>query len=56
MLPQHCRIDALQVAQPGTAMVATIAGLMPGELAAVAREFQDACGLELDLKGQLSLF
>jgi superfamily II DNA or RNA helicase len=56
MLPQHCRIDALTVAQPGHAMVATIAGLMPGELAVVAREFQDACGLELDLKGQLSLF
>jgi ATP-dependent helicase IRC3 len=56
MLPPHCRIDALTAARAGSAMVATIAGLMPGELAGVAREFRDECGLELDLKGQLSLF
>jgi ATP-dependent helicase IRC3 len=56
MLPQHCRIDALTAAQAGSSMVATIAGLMPGDLAAVAREFRDECGLELELRGQLSLF
>jgi ATP-dependent helicase IRC3 len=56
MLPQHCRIDTFSAARAGSAMVATIAGLMPGELAGVARDFRDECGLELDLKGQLSLF
>jgi superfamily II DNA or RNA helicase len=56
MLPQHCRIDTFGAARAGSAMVATIAGLLPGELSAVAREFRDECGLELDLKGQLSLF
>jgi superfamily II DNA or RNA helicase len=56
MLPQHCRIDALTTAQAGNAMVATIAGLMPRELAVVARDFRDECGFELELKGQLSMF
>jgi ATP-dependent helicase IRC3 len=56
MLPQHCRIDAFGGTPAGDSMVATIAGLLPGELAGVAREFRDECGLDLDLKGQLSLF
>jgi ATP-dependent helicase IRC3 len=56
MLPQHCRIDAFDAAHAGRTMVATIAGLLPAELAGVAREFRDECGLDLDLKGQLSLF
>lgn len=55
MLPEHCRIDALEAAA-GETMVATIAGLLPGELAAVAREFQHECGVRLDLRGQMSLF
>ena len=56
MLPERCRIDALEKAPAGETMVATIAGLLPGELAAVASEFQLECGVRLDLRGQMSLF
>ena len=56
MLPERCRIDALEKGPAGEMMVATIAGLLPGELAAVAKEFQLECGVRLDLRGQMSLF
>ncbi|HTV24060.1 MAG TPA: DEAD/DEAH box helicase [Polyangiaceae bacterium] len=56
MLPERCRIDALEKGPAGEMMVATIAGLLPGELAAVASEFQLECGVRLDLRGQMSLF
>jgi ATP-dependent helicase IRC3 len=56
MLPERCRIDALETGPAGEMMVATIAGLLPGELAAVASEFQHECGVRLDLRGQMSLF
>jgi superfamily II DNA or RNA helicase len=56
MLPERCRIDALEKGPSGEMMVATIAGLLPGELAAVANEFQHECGVRLDLRGQMSLF
>lgn len=56
MLPQHCRLDALKAAGDGGAMVATIAGLMPTEVAAVTDEFRNEYGLGLEVKGQLALF
>lgn len=56
MLPERCRIDALETGPRGEMLVATIAGLLPGELAAVARDFQHECGVRLDLRGQMSLF
>jgi hypothetical protein len=56
MLPERCRIDALEKGPAGEMMVATIAGLLPAELAAVASEFQHECGVRLDLRGQMSLF
>lgn len=55
MLPRHCKIETLEGGE-GDRMVATIAGLLPGELAAVASEFRSECGLGLEVRGQLSLF
>jgi ATP-dependent helicase IRC3 len=55
MLPQHCKIETLESGE-GEAMVATIAGLLPGEVAAVKTEFRNECGLGLEVRGQLSLF
>lgn len=56
MLPQHCRINAFEPSAGGDAVVATIHGLLPGELSEVASEFQGECGVALDLRGQMSLF
>ena len=47
-------IGALDAAPAG--VVASIDGLLPTELAAVASEFRDECGLSLELRGQMSLF
>jgi ATP-dependent helicase IRC3 len=55
MLPQHCKIETLESGE-GDGMVATIAGLLPGEIAAVKTEFRNECGLGLEVRGQLSLF
>jgi hypothetical protein len=56
ILPQHCRIAALDAAPAGATIVASIDGLLPAELAAVASEFRDEVGLSLELRGQMSLF
>ena len=56
LLPAHCRIGALEAARAGDAVVAKIDGLSPHELASVASEFRDECGLELELRGQMALF
>lgn len=56
ILPQHCRIGTLDAAPAGAGVVASIDGLLPTELAAVASEFRDECGLSLELRGQMSLF
>ena len=56
ILPRHCRIGALDAAPAGAGVVASIDGLLPTELAAVAREFRDESGLSLELRGQMSLF
>ena len=56
MLPEHCRLDALEPAPAGSAMVATIAGLSASDMASLASEFRFECGMDLDLKGQMSLF
>jgi hypothetical protein len=37
-------------------MVATIAGLSASDMASLASEFRFECGMDLDLKGQMSLF
>jgi superfamily II DNA or RNA helicase len=55
MLPDHCHLNAFEAAPDG-AMIATIAGLLPHELAVVASDFRDECGVALDLRGQMSLF
>jgi ATP-dependent helicase IRC3 len=56
ILPEHCRIDTLEASTRGDAMVATIDGLVPDEIATVVSEFRHECGLTLDLKGQMALF
>ncbi len=56
MLPEHCRIEALDAAPQGNAMVARIEGLKPEDLAALASEFREELGVALDLKGQMALF
>ena len=56
ILPQHCRIGTLDASPAGAGVVASIDGLLPTELAAVASEFRDECGLSLELRGQMSLF
>jgi hypothetical protein len=55
MLPEHCRLDAFEAADSGHVAVATISGLAPHEMAAVATEFRDECGVEQELRGQMSL-
>lgn len=55
MLPQHCKLETLESGTDET-MVATIAGLLPAEIAAVKAEFENECGLGLEVRGQLSLF
>lgn len=56
MLPRHCRIAGLEASSGGDAIVANIDGLVPGELEAIAGEFREECGVELELRGQMSLF
>lgn len=56
MLPERCRLDAFEPDASGGVVVATITGLAPHEIAAVASEFRDEYGVELKLKGQMSLF
>jgi hypothetical protein len=56
MLPDRCRIAALDADPAGQTIVASIAGLTPSEMSEIENDFLDECGLALDLKGQMSLF
>jgi superfamily II DNA or RNA helicase len=56
MLPDRCRITELDADATGETIVANIAGLTPEEIAEIETEFQDEYGMNLDLKGQMSLF
>jgi hypothetical protein len=56
MLPQGCRIHALEAGGSTNELVARVDGLSPDEMAAVARDFQDEFGVRVSLKGQMSLF
>jgi superfamily II DNA or RNA helicase len=56
MLPERCRLDAFEAASSGDVVIATITGLAPNELATVASDFRDECGVQLQLRGQMSLF
>ena len=56
MLPDGCRIAALDADPSGETIFANIAGLTADEIATIESEFQDECGVNLDLKGQMSLF
>jgi hypothetical protein len=56
MLPERCRIAALDADRAGQIIVANITGLTPNEMADIANDFSDECGMQLDLKGQLALF
>ncbi len=56
MLPERCRIAALDADPSGQTIVANIAGLTLDEIAEIETDFQDECGMNLDLRGQMSLF
>ncbi len=56
MLPDRCRLAALDTVGAGAALVANIEGLRPDEIAEIQGDFLEECGMSLDLKGQMSLF
>jgi superfamily II DNA or RNA helicase len=56
MLPDRCRIATLDADSAGDTIVANIAGLTPDEIAEIESDFREECGMNLDLKGQMSLF
>lgn len=56
MLPERCRIGTLDAGASGNTLVANITGLTPDEIAEIESDFRDECGMNLDLRGQLSLF
>jgi ATP-dependent helicase IRC3 len=56
ILPERCRLDAFEAAPSGELVVATITGLAPNEMANVASDFHDECGVQLQLRGQMALF
>ena len=56
MLPDRCRIAEIDADPAGETIVANIAGLTPDEIAEIESDFQDECGMNLDLRGQMSLF
>lgn len=56
MLPDGCRVAALDTDASRETIVADIAGLTPDEIAEIESDFQDEFGMRLDLKGQMSLF
>jgi ATP-dependent helicase IRC3 len=56
MLPERCRIAAFDTAAAGSTIVASITGLRPTEILAIESDFQDEFGMNLDLRGQMSLF
>lgn len=56
MLPTGCRISDMGANSAENTITATIAGLTPSEIEAIEDDFQNEYGMELDLKGQMSLF
>ncbi len=56
MLPERCRIATLDADTAGASIVANIEGLTPDEIADIENDFRDECGMNLDLRGQMSLF
>jgi ATP-dependent helicase IRC3 len=56
MLPEGCRVAALDTDASRETIVADIAGLTPSEIAEIENDFRDEFGMRLDLKGQMSLF
>jgi ATP-dependent helicase IRC3 len=56
MLPEHSKLVSLLAESDDTALVATIVGLTRGETEQTEAEFRDALGIELRIRGQLSLF
>ncbi len=56
MLPDGCRIAGLAADATPNAITATITGLTADEADEIADDFQTEYGMELDLKGQMSLF
>ncbi len=54
MLPEDCRIETLQ--RQGDGIRATVMGLSARDLENIAFEFQQAYGLNLDIRGQMALF
>lgn len=56
MLPERCRVTGVESDQSRQMIVANVTGLTPGEVAELEIDFAEECGMELDLKGQMSLF
>ncbi len=55
MLPSSCHINAFSADLQRGRVTANITGLTKNEIADIAKEFEDAMGMAVDLKGQLSL-
>ena len=56
ILPEGCRIHNLAQDAKGNAIIASVAGLTPGEIQGLQEDFEDEYGMPLDLKGQMALF
>jgi hypothetical protein len=56
MLPENSKLVSLLAESDDTALVATIVGLTREETEQLEAEFRDALGIELKIRGQLSLF
>ncbi len=56
MLPDGSRIAAFNPDASGNVMVASITGLTPEEMEGIQSDFEDDCGLRLELRGQMALF
>ncbi len=56
MLPDGCRIAALAPVAEGHSIVAKVTGLTARDIETIERDFRDEAGIDLDLKGQMSLF
>ncbi len=56
ILPEGCRITGFEANAENHAVVATVSGLPSRELDGVVQDFLVECGVDLEIKGQLSLF
>jgi len=56
MLPRACRIDSFEADIKGNAVTASIVGLTPEERADISEDFRLEYGMDLHLRGQMSLF